>query len=298
MRLEQVVGAGTIRAGTIGDYLNLAKPRTVLLHLITAAAAMFLAAQGAPPVPTLLFTLAGGGLLAGASNALNCYFDRDLDAKMVRTRNRPLPSGRLSPAAALVFGISAAIAGAVLLYRFVGVPEALLSMGALAYYIGVYTLWLKRRTRWSALIGSAAGAVPPLVGWMAVTGRIAAAPFMLFAIIALWTPPHFWSLAVFRRRDYALAGLAPAPVRSVRGWILLCSLLLVTVTLLLGLVVELGRFYLVAAPVLGLVAILLAARLRVTENSPSARWLYVYSIVYLVALFAAMIIDRSGVFPG
>lgn len=295
--MEQAIAVRTSRAGTFRDYVSLAKPRTVILHLITAAAAMFLAAGGVPSLPLLSFTLAGGGLLAGASNTLNCYFDRDLDSKMERTRNRPLPSGRLSPAVALAFGISAATAGAALLYRFVGVPEALLAIGALVYYVGVYTLWLKRRTRWSAVIGSAAGAVPPLVGWVAVTGKIAVAPFLLFAIIGLWTPPHFWSLAIYRHRDYELAGLDPAPVRTAPSWILVCSLLLVVATLSAGLVAGLGIIYLSTASVLGFVLVLLALRLRVAEDSATARWLYVYSIFYLVAVFAVMIIDRSGILP-
>ena len=292
--MEQTVVVRTLRLGLFRDYLSLAKPRTVMLHLITATAAMFVAAGGVPPVPLLLLTLTGGGFLAAASNTLNCYFDRDLDAKMVRTRSRPLPAGRLSPGHALVMGIALGSAGAAVLFRFIGVPEALLSIGALAYYVGVYTVWLKRRTRWAALFGSAAGSIPPLVGWVAVTGAVDVTPFLLFAIIALWTPPHFWSLAIFRRREYELAGVDPAPSKTAPLWIVACSLLLVVTTISTAVAGGMGMVYAVTASALGVVLVSLAVLVWASEDARKARWLYAYSVFYLVILFASMIIDRAG----
>jgi heme o synthase len=274
------------------DYVALAKPRVVLLHLLTAAAAMFLAAGGMPSLTLMVFTLLGGGLVAGASNVLNCYFDRDIDSLMLRTRGRPLPDGRLSPYQALVFGTIVSVAGVYLLSQMVSWITALLAVGALAYYLLIYTLWLKRKTYWGSIIGSGAGAFPPLIGWIAVTGRVEVTPFLLFSIIALWTPPHFWSLALSRRRDYALAGLGMIPSRNTGRWITVFSLALAAVSILVVRTAGLGGIYLGSAGLLGITLLVMAVRSQLKEDSNRPRQLYWFSIIYLVFLFGAMLIDR------
>lgn len=278
------------------DFLSLTKPRVVLLHLLTAASAMVLASGGLPPGYTLLFTLAGGGLVACASNALNCFFDRDLDGMMSRTRRRPLPAGRLSPGQSIAFAVATAFAGLLMLISLVSVATAMLALGALVYYVVIYTVWLKRSTRWSAAFASGAGAFPPLIGWMAITGGIGLAPILLFAIISLWTPPHFWALTILRRSEYEQAGIKVLPTRDASLWIIVCVLLLVSTTLLLVPVAGMGWLYLGMALALGLVFLCLAARLRVSQASTSARRLYLYSILYLLLLFGLMAIDRLGMF--
>jgi protoheme IX farnesyltransferase len=278
------------------DYLALIKPRAVLLHLITAAAAMFLASKGFPPEGTFWLTLLGGGLVAGSSNVFNCYFDRDVDSLMSRTKRRPLPSGRLSPNQALVFGLITSLAGLSVLTTFAGWVVALLAMAALVYYDLVYTLLLKRRTRWSAVIGSGAGAFPPIIGWVAVTGQIGAAPFLLFAIVALWSPPHFWSLAIFRQQDYQAAGLGAIPARNTPGWIICFSILLVVASLSLVPVSGMGLLYSGVAASLNTALLFLAVRFQRKECPESARRLFVFSIIYLVVLFMGIIADQSGHF--
>ncbi len=279
-------------APVLKDYLSLFKPRVVLLHVITAAAAMVLAARGWPSLAVLVCTLAGGGLVAGASNALNCYLDRDIDRIMVRTRRRPLPSGRLSPSQALAFsGIMASI-GLFILTVWVNWIVALIAVGALIYYVVVYTLWLKRWTFWSSIASSGVGAFPPLIGWLAVTGKIEMTPLILGLIIVFWTPPHFWSLAIFRRQDYEKAGLKVIPSRYTAWWIIGFSFLLVSISLWLIKVADLGLIYSTSAIVLGLILLVLTAQLQLKENAPSSRRLYLYSVFYLLILFAAMMTDR------
>ena len=277
---------------TIRDYVNLAKPRTVLPHLITAAAAMFLAAKGLPPGSTLLFTLVGGGLVASASNVLNCYFDRDLDGMMLRTHYRPLPAGRLKPYQALAFGIIISFLGLFILSRFVGLAPAILAAGALVYYVLVYTLLLKQRTYWSTVVGSGIGAIPPLIGWIAVTGTVEPTALLLSVIILLWTMPHFWALAIFRRSEYQQAGIRVIPEREAVRWIKILSIALVIATLLLVPTGHLGLLYLATASLLGFGFLYLAMRLRNGETTNSAQRLYFYSIVYLTLLFVAIIVDR------
>ncbi len=272
------------------DYISLTKPRVVSLHIVTAFSAMVLAAGGLPPGVTLLFTLMGGGLVAGASNTFNCYFDRSLDALMPRTRRRPLPGGRLRPRQAIFLGTAAGAAGLLLLSRTGPVPAALAG-AALAYYILIYTVWLKRRTGYAAIAGSAAGAFPPLIGWLAVTGRVGLAPFLLSTVILLWTLPHFWALAVFRRNEYEMAGLRALPTRNTARWILVCSILTVACTLLLARVADLGLLYVIGAALLGLGLLSLAVRL-IRSGSSTARHLYIFSILYLLAICAAIIADR------
>jgi len=273
------------------DYLSLAKPRVILLHLITATTAMFLAARGMPAGSTLLFTLLGGGLVAAGANALNCYLDRDLDKNMPRTRERPLPAGRLAPSHALIFGLACAALGLFLLAWMINWVTAALALAALAFYVLVYTLWLKRRTYMSSILSSGVGAMPPLIGWVAVTGRLEVTPWLLFGVIALWTPPHFWALASMRRDEYERAGLTVLPRERPVLWISVFAVLLLLLTIVLAGVARMGYFYAVPAAILGSGFIYLSLRLQPQAGSQPARRLYLYSIFYLVALFALMLLD-------
>ncbi len=274
------------------DYLALTKPRVVLLHIITATAAMFLAARGLPPLHLLLFTLTGGGMVAGAANALNCYLDRDIDGIMLRTRGRPLPSARLKPSQALIFSAMVGLTGLLILSRLVNLMTSFLALSAMVYYILVYTIWLKRRTHWSSLIGSGAGAFPPLIGWLAMASHLELTPFLLFFIVVLWTPPHFWSLAICHQLDYRQVGIRPVPARNTSLYILLASLGLVAVSLWLVPLAGLGVLYLTFALCLGLRLLMLALGLLRRETPDRARRLFRYSILYLVVLFGAMLADR------
>lgn len=278
---------------SLNAYLGVAKPRTILPHLISAAAAMFLAAQGPPPTSALLFTLMGGACVAAAANILNSYLDRDIDALMDRTQRRPLPAGQLKPHDGLSLAIAIGLVGVTMLGRSVNPVAAALAMAALGYYVFPYTLWLKRNTWWSTVACSGVGAFPPLVGWAAVTHRIELTPFLLGAIIALWTVPHFWTLAVFRRNDYERASLRVLPDKGVASWIIVCSLLLVAASLLLVPVARLGLLYLATAAPLGIGFLYLGFRINQQESLRTAARFHAYSILYLVVLFGSMIIDRA-----
>jgi protoheme IX farnesyltransferase len=281
----------SLQQGTWKDYFWLMKPRTVLLHLVTAATSMFLAAKGSPPISILLFVLIGGGLMASASNVLNCFFDRDIDKLMERTHSRPLPAGRISPSQALIYSALLGLAGFFVLTRFVNLVVAMLALGALLYYILIYTLWLKRRTCWSSIIGSGIGAFPTLIGWYAVIGRFEATPLLLSATIIFWTAPHFWSLVIFQQPDYNLAGIKAIPTRNVRGWIGCFSWLLVGTSLAIKPVAHLSSFYLGTASILGIILIVLVGYLQYKKDSRSARQLYWYSVIYLTVLFASLLVE-------
>ena len=287
--------AATLDRGSttvVRDYSRLAKPRAILPHLITASSAMFLAVKGVPPLHTLLLTLIGGGLVAAASNTLNCYFDRELDGRMARTRSRPLPAGRITPQQALSFGIGIGAVGLLILGEFVGLIAAILAFIALVYYVFAYTLFLKSRAPWNVLIGSGAGGLTPLIGWAAVTDRLAATPFLLSAIIILWTLPHFWSLAVFRRTDYEQAGINALPLKGVTVTTITCSVLLMAVSLWLARAADLGFFYLGVASVLGAGFLYLAFQMSQRERLSAARRFHSYSILYITFLFLAMIANE------
>jgi protoheme IX farnesyltransferase len=273
-------------------YLLLTKPKAIIPHLITAAAAMFLAVKGIPQLNILLWTLTGGGLTAGAAHALNCYFDREIDKNMDRTRFRPLPAGRLLPRQALVFSIFTGITGLVVLSVLVNRTAAFLALIALLYYVCAYTLMLKRHTYWSALIGSGIGGITPLIGWTAVTNSFSLTPFILSAIIILWTLPHFWSLAIVRQTDYEHAGIKVLPPKGVRIWIFGSSILLTGTTLMLAQRADGGPIYLAMAAILGSGIILLSIILLIRKQPRTARIMYVYSIIYIACLFAAIIADR------
>jgi len=279
----------------VAAYLSLTKPRIVLLLLITTVPAMILAARGVPSVALIAATLFGGTLSAGGANAVNQYVDRDIDRIMLRTRRRPLPSRRMQPERALAFGLLLGVAGFVFLWATTNLLAAVLATAAMAFYVFVYTLWLKRRSPQNIVIGGAAGAAPALVGWAAVTGRVGWPAAVLFAIVFVWTPPHFWALSLRYRSDYEAAGVPMLPVVAgedeTTRQVLLYSMALVAVSLLLVPVAHMGLVYLVAAAVLGGRFLAAALTLRRRRTLPAAIALFRYSILYLGLLFAAVAVD-------
>jgi heme o synthase len=280
----------------VADYATLTKPRIMLLILITAYGAMAFATDGVPRMELALATLLGLALSSGGASALNHVLDRDIDARMRRTASRPVASGRVSPEAATGFGIGLIAASAAELVLYVNVLTAALAVAGALFYVIVYTWWLKRRTVQNIVIGGAAGAVPPLVGWAAVTGRVGLAAVFMFALVFYWTPPHFWALAILTRDDYEAAGVPMLPV--VRGndetarQILLYTLLLVGLSLLPFLSQTFGTVYVVAAIALGAWFLLLAVRLVRDTSRGNARALFLYSLAYLALMFAAIGADR------
>jgi heme o synthase len=278
------------------DYVSLCKPRIIPLLLVTALGGMMIAQRGWPSTGLVVLTLLGGTLAAAGAGAINCWIDRDLDAEMLRTRRRPLPDGRIAPAHALLFGIALGVAAFVVLAFWVNVLAATLAISGLLFYVFVYTLWLKRWTVQNIVIGGAAGAVPPLVGWSAVTHRIDLTAIYLFAIIFLWTPPHFWALAMRLRGDYARAKVPMLPVvrgeAAARRQILVYTIVLVAVTLGAAVTGALGQLYLAGAAGLGGLFIALALINLRSLRQRWSRWLFDYSIAYLGLLFAVMVADR------
>jgi len=285
---------------TVRDVVALTKPAIMSLLLLTALGGMFLAAHGVPPFGLLAATLVGGALASGGASSLNHYFDRDIDQRMRRTAGRPLPSHRVAPEVAVAFGIALNVAAFAVLWLLANLLAALLAIGGTLFYVLVYTLWLKRSTPQNIVIGGAAGAIPPLVGWAAVTGSLDLPAWLLFAIVFFWTPAHFWALALLIRDDYARAGIPMLPV--VRGdqattWnILAYAASLVPLSLLLFIIGAAGIIYVVAALALGFVFVGYAVRLvRVAERGRRAlaRGVYLYSLLYLALLFVAIMIDSA-----
>jgi protoheme IX farnesyltransferase len=278
------------------DYVSLAKPRIIPLLLITALGGMMIAERGWPSTGLVVLTLAGGALAAAGAGAINCWIDRDLDGAMLRTRRRPLPDGRIAPSHALLFGIVLGLAAFILLAFWVNVLAATLAISGLLFYVFVYTLWLKRWTVQNIVIGGAAGAVPPVVGWAAVTHRVDLTAIYLFAVIFLWTPPHFWALALRLKGDYARAQVPMLPVvrgeAVARRQILVYTLALVAVTLAVVVTGALGLLYLAGAVVLGGAFIALALINLRSHRQRWSRLLFDYSIAYLGLLFAVMVADR------
>jgi protoheme IX farnesyltransferase len=275
--------------------VHLTKPRIIVLLLITTIPAMILAAQGIPSVGLMLATLVGGTVAAGSANAINMYLDRDIDEIMRRTRSRPLPSHAVTPDHALRFGFVLGAISYFFLSITVNVLAATLALSAIAFYVFVYTMWLKRTTTQNIVIGGAAGAVPALVGWAAVTGSLAAPAWILFAIIFVWTPPHFWALSIRFSGDYAAAGVPMLPVvkgeDETRRQIFLYSLVLFGTSLVLYPIGNMGQIYLATAIVLGGVFVYRALRLWREATSDRAWGVFTYSIVYLAALFGAIALD-------
>jgi heme o synthase len=283
-------------SGSWRDYVTLTKPRIMTLLLITGAGGMFVGAQGTPALGDLGLMLVGLALACGGASALNHVLDADIDKLMgKRTRSRPVAAGRIPPSRALEFGLALSAASFVLLASFVNVLTAVLALVGNLFYVLVYTRWLKRSTPQNIVIGGAAGAVPPLVGWAAATGDLTLPALLLFAIVFFWTPPHFWALALLIRRDYEAARIPMLPVvrgeRETTRQIVLYSLVLVAVTLLPVAWRTLGVVYLAAALALGAWFLLLAWRLRAEPTPARASGLFHYSLAYLALLFVAMAVD-------
>jgi protoheme IX farnesyltransferase len=275
------------------DLLTLTKPKVQSLLLFTTVTTMYVA--GDPSLGLVLLTCLGGALSAGGAGAINHYVDRDIDAVMTRTSTRPIPSGRLPAPVALWFGIGLGVAAFLLLALTVNLLAAALSLSGLLGYVFVYTLWLKRRTPQNIVIGGAAGAVPPLVAWAAVTGELAWPAVYLFAIVFYWTPPHFWALSLLMKGEYEKAGVPMMPVvrgeAETRKQILLYTLLLVTLIGLPACGGVFGTFYLVAQAVLGVAFLALAFRLFRSKERRHALQMYLFSLAFLALLFASMVVD-------
>ena len=280
----------------VGGFIALTKPRIIELLLVTTVPTMVVADRGLPSLWLILATVVGGTLAAGGANAINMVVDRDIDKVMRRTRNRPLVTGLLEPGEALVFALALEAAAFAVLWTTVNLLSAVLAISATAFYVFVYTMWLKRTSTQNIVIGGAAGAVPVLVGWSAVTNSLGWAPFVLFAVIFVWTPPHFWALAVRYKDDYAAAEVpmlpAVASMRTTGTRILAYTLVLWALTIVFAPVAGMGLVYLGAAIGLGAVFAGLAVQLLRTETAAAAMRLFTWSITYVTLLFGAMAVDQ------
>ncbi|HEX2384080.1 MAG TPA: heme o synthase [Acidimicrobiales bacterium] len=280
----------------LGAYVALTKPRIIELLLVTTVPTMIVAAKGFPSIWLIVATVLGGALAAGGANAINMYVDRDIDRLMKRTSRRPLVTGVIRPRNALIFAIALEVVAFVFLWTTVNLLSAALAVSATLFYVFVYTLWLKRTSSHNIVIGGAAGAVPVLVGWTAVTDRLDWAPLVLFAVIFYWTPPHFWALAIRYRDDYAAADVPMLPVvasaRTTATRILLYTLLLWGLTLLFAPVAGMGALYLGSAIVLGGVFTVFAVQLLRTCTPQAAIRLFSWSITYVTLLFGAIALDQ------
>jgi protoheme IX farnesyltransferase len=277
----------------LADYITLTKPKVQLLLLLTTVTTMYVA--GDPSAGLVALTVIGGSLSAGGAAAVNHYYDRDIDAQMARTATRPVPSGRVRPGAALAYGLILAALSFLLLATTVNLLAAFLALSGFLGYVFVYTIWLKRSTPQNIVIGGAAGAVPPLVAWAAVTGRVELTALYLFAIVFYWTPPHFWALSLLMKDDYARVGVPMMPVvrgeGETRQLIVLYTVLLVALTLMPVVFGYFGLIYGAAALLLGGVFISLALRLWREAERRSALRTYLFSLAYLALLFCAMVLD-------
>ncbi len=298
VRLDTPIGVrtGARVAQTVRDYIALTKPRVVVLLEITTVFAMVMAARGWPSLGLTAATVAGGWLAAGGAHAINCWFDRDIDASMGRTRTRPIPAGRIRPGSALAFGVILGVLAFALLAVAANLLAAALAIGGLLFYVLVYTMWLKRSSMQNIVVGGAAGAFPPLVGWAAVQGRLTLTALFLFAVVFYWTPPHFWALALLIRRDYASASVPMLPVivgeRETRRQILLYTVILVLVTIMPVLAHSFGYIYIAGAGLLDAVFLATAVVAVRDPSARAARRVFYYSMLYLALLFAVMAVDR------
>ena len=288
--IEQVREAGLVR-----DLISLTKPRIISLLLVTTIAPMFVA--GTPSIGLVLLVAVGGYLMAGGANAVNMYIDRDIDDRMARTRLRPIPSGRMGAPAVLAFGVALSCAATWMLARFVNVLTATLALAGFYFYVFIYTRWLKRTTPHNIVIGGAAGAFPPLVGWAAVTNQVDLSAIYLFLIIFYWTPPHFWALALLKQRDYGNAGVPMAPnvwgERETKDQMLWYTLILIPLTLMPVAFGAFGWVYFVCALGLGIALLVGVIRIRTATLWTKVAWkVYKFSLLYLALLFVAMVIDR------
>ena len=296
MRPVAVTTASVRARSRLSAYVALTKPRIIELLLVTTVPTMVVAARGFPPAWLVVSTLIGGTLAAGGANAINMYVDRDIDRIMKRTRGRPLVTGEIEPAHALAFAVALEVVAFATLWSLVNPLSAVLAVGATLFYVFVYTLWLKRTSTKNIVIGGAAGAVPVLVGWSAVTDGLGLAPLVLFALIFVWTPPHFWALAIRYREDYAAAEVpmlpAVASLAHTARQIELYTVALVVTSLVFAPVADMGALYVVAAGALGAVFLLHAEQLRREPTPRRAMRLFAWSITYVTLLFSAMALDQ------
>ena len=284
------------RPSLLGDLVTLTKPRIISLLLVTTIAPMFITPAGLPSLALIGWVTLGGYLMAGGANAVNMYLDRDIDDRMARTRLRPIPSGRMGAPAVLAFGVALATAATFLFARAVNVPTAALALAGFYFYVFIYTRWLKRATPQNIVIGGAAGAAPPVLGWTAITGTVDPYALLLFLIVFVWTPPHFWALAIHRAEDYANAEIPMLPVTHGIEFTalqtLLYTILLVLVSVLPWLAGMSGYLYLAAALVLGAIFMVYAVKLKFYPNDRLPMQMFSYSIVYLIGIFAALLADH------
>jgi heme o synthase len=295
--VSQAVAVETRGRSLLRDLIALTKPRIISLLLVTTIVPMFVA--GHPSWTLVLAVFIGGYLMAGGANAVNMYMDRDIDDRMSRTRLRPIPSGRMQPREVLAFGVLLSTTATWLLAHTANVLTAALALAGFYFYVFIYTRWLKRTTPQNIVIGGAAGAFPPLVGWAAVTGRVDLTAVYLFLIIFYWTPPHFWALALLKQRDYGKAGVPMAPLvwgeDETKRQMLWYTLILLPLTILPVCFGALGMIYLVSAAILDALFLNGVVRvMRAQEWIPVAWRLYRFSLLYLALLFVAMVIDRAA----
>lgn len=300
LRASQVRQSGGV-GQRLRDYVTLTKPRIISLLLVTTLVPMIVAVRGWPDSWTVLWTMVGGYLMAGGANAVNMYIDRDIDAHMPRTSLRPIPSGRMSPGHVLSFGVLLATAAFALYASAVNLLSALLALAGFLYYVFIYTRWLKRTSPQNIVVGGAAGAFPPLVGWAAATGEVSLTAAYLFLMVFFWTPPHFWALALVKQKDYGRAGVPMAPnvwgERDTMQQMLLYTAILIPLTLVPVLYGGLGLLYGVLAVGLGIWLLRDVVRLTRAADLTRPAWtLYRNSLLYLALLFLAMAVD--GFVPG
>lgn len=280
----------------VSAYVALTKPRIIELLLVTTLPTMVVAQRGLPPIWLMAITIVGGSLAAGGANAINMVVDRDIDAQMPRTQDRPLVTGAVTPRNALIFAIILEIAAFAVLWTWVNLLSAVLAVSATAFYVFVYTMWLKRTSAQNIVIGGAAGAVPVLVGWAAVQNRLGWAPFLLFAVIFAWTPPHFWALAIRYREEYASVDVPMMPAvashEKTSLQITLYTVALWVISLVFAPIAHMGPLYFVTALVLGAVFVWYSVALQRDGSTVRAMRLFHYSITYVTLLFAVMAVDQ------
>ena len=293
--LDPPVAAAAADAG-VADYIALLKPRVMSLVVFTGFAGLYLAPGSLHPVLALAAILCIA-VAAGASGAINMWYDRDIDARMARTRGRPIPAGRIEPGAALGFGVTLAVGSVVVMGLAINAVAAALLALTIGFYVFVYTMWLKRRTPQNIVIGGAAGAFPPMIGCAAVTGDVSLAGVMLFAIIFVWTPPHFWALSLYRSKDYANAGVPMLPVvagaAETERHILAYALVLFPVALAPALLGDAGPIYAIGAALLGAAFVVCAIRVQGDSTHREARRMFGFSIVYLFMIFMLLLVDKG-----
>lgn len=295
-KLEALQFHGRRPGRLVKDFLMLTKPIVVALLLVTTFAGMVIGAKSLPPMTIIFWTMVGGFLAAGGSGAINQYIDRDDDMRMQRTSKRPIPSGRLTPGEGLAFGVAISIVSFYLMVTFVNFLAALLSLIGIIYYVVLYSLILKKTTVQNIVIGGGAGAIPPLVGWAAATGSLTFPSLLLFAVVFIWTPPHFWALAIVRKKDYARAGVPMLPVvrgeKETRWQVFIYTVELVVLTLILPIFGLGSGIYLAAAVLLGVLLLISAYKVWKVEGNKIAWKMYRYSSMYLAFLFLALMVDR------